>query len=48
LYLRSTVIAVLTVMIPSAPLLSLLYLSQVAEGILLPFVLIFMLVIIND
>jgi Mn2+/Fe2+ NRAMP family transporter len=30
------------------PLLSILYLSQVANGILLPFVLILMLLIIND
>jgi NRAMP (natural resistance-associated macrophage protein)-like metal ion transporter len=48
LYLGSIVIAVLIIMIPSAPLLSILYLSQVANGILLPFVLIFMLFIIND
>jgi Mn2+/Fe2+ NRAMP family transporter len=48
LYLGSIVIAVLIIMVPSAPLLSILYLSQVANGILLPFVLIFMLVIIND
>jgi NRAMP (natural resistance-associated macrophage protein)-like metal ion transporter len=48
LYLGSIVIAVLIIMMPSAPLLSILYLSQVANGILLPFVLIFMLVIIND
>jgi NRAMP (natural resistance-associated macrophage protein)-like metal ion transporter len=48
LYLGSIVIAVLIIMIPSAPLLSILYLSQVANGILLPFVLIFMLIIIND
>jgi len=47
LYLRSIVIAVLTVMIPSAPLPSILYLSQEADG-LLHFALIFMRVIIND
>jgi Mn2+/Fe2+ NRAMP family transporter len=35
-------------MIPNAPLLSILYVSQVINGILLPLVLIFMLVIIND
>jgi len=35
-------------MIPDIPLLSILYLSQVANGILLPFLLILMLLIIND
>ena len=48
LYLGLIIPAVLIIMIPSAPLLSILYLSQVANGILLPFILIFMLVIIND
>ena len=36
------------VLFPRAPLLLIMYLSQVANGILLPFVLIFMLVLIND
>jgi len=36
------------VLLPHAPLLLIMYLSQVANGILLPFVLIFMLVLIND
>ena len=40
--------AVIIILIPSVPLLSILYLSQVANGILLPFVLILMLLIIND
>ncbi len=35
-------------MIPNAPLLSILYFSQVINGILLPVVLAFMLVIINE
>jgi len=35
-------------MLPNVPLLSILYLSQVANGILLPFLLILMLLIIND
>jgi NRAMP (natural resistance-associated macrophage protein)-like metal ion transporter len=48
LYLGLIIPAALIIMIPSAPLLSILYLSQVANGILLPFILIFMLVIIND
>lgn len=35
-------------MIPSVPLLTILFLSQVANGLLLLFVLILMLLIIND
>jgi Mn2+/Fe2+ NRAMP family transporter len=34
--------------IPGVPYLSILFLSQVGNGILIPFVLIYMLVIIND
>ncbi|MCK9150508.1 Nramp family divalent metal transporter [Methanobacterium alcaliphilum] len=48
LYLGLIVLAVIIIMIPNIPLLSILYLSQVANGILLPFVLILMLLIIND
>jgi Mn2+/Fe2+ NRAMP family transporter len=48
LYLGLIILAVLVIMIPSIPLLSILYLSQVANGILLPFILILMLLIIND
>lgn len=48
LYLGLIVAAVIIIMIPSIPLLSILYLSQVVNGILLPFVLILMLLIIND
>lgn len=48
LYLGLIVLAVLIILIPSVPLLSILYLSQVANGLLLPFVLILMLLIIND
>ena len=48
LYLGIIVIGALVIMIPNAPLLSILYFSQVVNGILLPIVLIFMLVIIND
>jgi Mn2+/Fe2+ NRAMP family transporter len=36
------------VMYPSAPLILIMYVSQVANGVLLPFVLIFMLKLIND
>ncbi len=48
LYLGLIILAVIIIMIPSVPLLSILYLSQVANGLLLPFVLILMLLIIND
>ena len=48
LYLGIIVVGALVIMIPNAPLLSILYFSQVLNGILLPIVLIFMLVIIND
>jgi Mn2+/Fe2+ NRAMP family transporter len=48
LYIGLIIPAALIIMIPSVPLLSILYLSQVANGILLPFILIFMLVIVND
>ena len=48
LYLGLIIAAVIIIMIPSVPLLNILYLSQVANGILLPFVLILMLFIIND
>ncbi len=48
LYLGLIILAVLIILIPSVPLLSILYLSQVANGLLLPFVLILMLLIIND
>jgi len=48
LYLGLIILAVIIIMFPNVPLLSILYLSQVANGLLLPFVLIFMLLIIND
>jgi NRAMP (natural resistance-associated macrophage protein)-like metal ion transporter len=48
LYLGLIVLAVIIIMIPSVPLLTILYFSQVANGLLLPFVLILMLLIIND
>jgi len=48
LYLGIIVVGALVIMIPNAPLLSILYFSQVLNGILLPIVLIFMLLIIND
>jgi Mn2+/Fe2+ NRAMP family transporter len=48
LYVGIIAVSALIIMIPNAPLLSILYVSQVINGILLPLVLIFMLVIIND
>jgi len=48
LYLGLILLAVIVIMLPNVPLLSILYLSQVANGILLPFLLILMLLIIND
>jgi len=48
LYTGIIVTGALLVLIPNAPLILIMYLSQVANGILLPFVLVFMLKLIND
>jgi Mn2+/Fe2+ NRAMP family transporter len=48
LYLGIIVLGALIIMIPNAPLLSILYVSQIINGILLPVVLVFMLLIVND
>ena len=48
LYTGLIVIGAGLVLMPHAPLLKIMYLSQVANGILLPFVLIFMLLLINN
>ncbi len=48
LYTAIIVIGAAVVLIPDFPLLSIMVFSQVINGILLPFVLIFMLSIIND
>ena len=48
LYTGLIVLGALLVLIPNAPLILIMYLSQVANGILLPFVLVFMLKLIND
>ncbi|HUT74071.1 MAG TPA: Nramp family divalent metal transporter [Armatimonadota bacterium] len=48
LYTGLIVIGAGLVLLPRAPLLHIMYLSQVANGILLPFVLLFMLVLINN
>ena len=48
LYLGLILLAVIIILIPNAPLLSILYFSQVFNGMIIPFCLIFMLLIIND
>ncbi len=48
LYLGLIILAVIIIMFPTVPLLTILFLSQVANGLLLPFILILMLLIIND
>ena len=40
--------ACIVVLLPNAPLLRILFLSQVANGVLLPFILIFMLLLVNS
>ncbi|MGQ9496051.1 MAG: Nramp family divalent metal transporter [Thermoanaerobaculaceae bacterium] len=48
LYTLMIVLGAGSILIPGLPLLKVLYLSQVANGVLLPFVLIFMLVLANN
>ena len=48
LYLGLISLACIIILIPNAPLLLILYLSQVINGMVIPFCLIFMLLIIND
>jgi Mn2+/Fe2+ NRAMP family transporter len=48
LYIALIVGACIIVLLPNAPLLQILFLSQVANGILLPFILVFMLLLINQ
>ena len=48
LYIALIVGACLIVLLPNAPLLKILFLSQVANGILLPFILVFMLLLVNQ
>ena len=48
LFTATIVLAAFFISLPNVPLLSILYLSQVGNGILLPFILIYMLVIAND
>lgn len=47
LYTAMIVLGGATILIPRIPLISIMFMSQVLNGILLPFVLIFMLVLIN-
>jgi Mn2+/Fe2+ NRAMP family transporter len=48
LYAGIIMLAAFLISLPNMPLLSIIFLSQVGNGILLPFVLIYMLVIAND
>lgn len=48
LYTSLIVIGALIILIPNSPLISIMLLSQVLNGALLPFVLVFMLILIND
>ena len=48
LYAGIIIFATILISLPNVPLLSIIFLSQVGNGILLPFVLIYMLVIVND
>jgi NRAMP (natural resistance-associated macrophage protein)-like metal ion transporter len=48
LYAALIVGASLIVLLPRAPLLQIMFVSQVVNGVLLPFILIFMLLLIND
>jgi len=48
LYTFMIVVSAFVILLPNVPLLKIMYFSQVGNGILLPFVLIFMLKLIND
>ncbi len=48
LYIALIAGASIVVLLPGAPLLSILFLSQVANGVLLPFILVFMLLLVNN
>ncbi len=48
LYVGTIILSALIISLPNMPLLSIIFISQVLLGILLPFVLIYMLLIIND
>jgi len=48
LFTISVVVGALTILVPDMPLLAVMYVSQVVNGVVLPFVLICMLLLIND
>ncbi len=48
LYTGIIAVGALIILIPDAPLVPIMLISQVVNGIMLPFVLIFMLLLIND
>ena len=48
LYTGIIVLGVLFVLIPDAPLIKIMLITQVVNGLLLPFVLIFMLILVNN
>ena len=48
IYLTMVAASALLILWPNAPLITIMYFSQTLNGILLPFVLIFMLLLIND
>lgn len=48
LYTSLIVLGALVILIPGAPLIAIMYLSQVLNGMLLPFILVFMLLLINN
>jgi Mn2+/Fe2+ NRAMP family transporter len=48
LYTALIAVGALIILIPNAPLISIMWISQVINGIMLPFVLIFMLSLINN
>jgi NRAMP (natural resistance-associated macrophage protein)-like metal ion transporter len=48
LYTSLIVIGALVILIPGAPLIAIMYLSQVLNGMLLPFILVFMLFLVNN
>lgn len=48
LYTGLIVVGAVSILFPNAPLLKIMLLSQVANGVMLPFVLIFMILLIND
>ncbi|AFD00048.1 putative Mn2+ and Fe2+ transporters of the NRAMP family [Methanocella conradii HZ254] len=48
LYTSLIVLGALAILIPGAPLITIMFISQVLNGMLLPFILVFMLILIND